>query len=126
MLTLLTIECISSGNDNFLDQNLIMVRQIVKFRQDLDQLLSPDPPLYMNNNNNLAGTARANSLIGNNRFIAQNNFQSYSHPFTPPVLQLPLEQQGQNIYPIFFYTLLRPPRSLDEISNIMRNISAKL
>jgi hypothetical protein len=105
MLTLLTIECISSGNTYFLDQILILVRQNVKFRQDLDQLLSPDPPLYMNNNNNLAGTARANSLIGNNRFIAQNNFQSYPHPFTPPELQLPLEQQGQNIYPIFFYIL---------------------
>jgi hypothetical protein len=78
MLTLLTIECISSGNDNFLDQNLIMVRQIVKFRHDLDQLSSPDLPLYMNNNNNnLTATPRANSLIGNNRFIAQNSFQMH-------------------------------------------------
>ncbi|HYZ96629.1 MAG TPA: hypothetical protein VE524_08540 [Nitrososphaeraceae archaeon] len=131
MLTLLTIERISSGNDNFLDQNLIMVRQIVKFRHDLDQLSSPDLPLYMNNNNNLAATPRANSLIGNNSFIAQNSFQM--HPLhsplpPPPALQKqpPLEQQGQNFHPIFFYTFLRPPRSLDEISNIMRNISAKL
>ncbi|MDQ3970590.1 MAG: hypothetical protein M3227_02760 [Thermoproteota archaeon] len=129
MLTLLTIERISSGNDNFLDQNLIMVRQIVKFRHDLDQLSSPDLPLYMNNNNNLAATPRANSLIGNNRFIAQNSFQM--HPLhsplpPPPALQKSLEQQGQNFHPIFYYTLLRPPRSLDEISNIMRNISAKL
>ena len=129
MLTLLTIERISSGNDNFLDQNLIMVRQIVKFRHDLDQLSSPDLPLYMNNNNSLAATPRANSLIGNNRFIAQNSFQM--HPLhsplpPPPALQKSLEQQGQNFHPIFFYTLLRPPRSLDEISNIMRNISAKL
>jgi hypothetical protein len=31
-----------------------------------------------------------------------------------------------NFPPIFFYTLLKLPRSLDEISNIMRNISAKL
>jgi hypothetical protein len=129
MLTLLTIERISSGNDNFLDQNLIMVRQIVKFRHDLDQLSSPDLPLYMNNNNNLAATPRANSLIGNNRFIAQNIFQI--HPLhsplpPPPALQKSLEQQGQNFHPIFYYTLLRPPRSLDEISNIIRNISAKL
>jgi hypothetical protein len=125
----LVIECISSGNDNFLDQNLIMVRQIVKFRQDLDQLSSSDLPLYMNNNNNLTATPRANSLIGNNRFIAQNSFQMYplhSPLSPPPPLQKSLEQQGQNFHPIFYYTLLRPPRSLDEISNIMRNISAKL
>jgi hypothetical protein len=129
ILQVLNIQCISSGNTYFLDQILILVRQNVKFRQDLDQLLSPDPPLYMNNNNNLAATPRANSLIGNNRFIAQNSFQM--HPLhsplpPPPALQKSLEQQGQNFHPIFYYTLLRPPRSLDEISNIMRNISAKL
>src|SRR5215217_6898460 len=127
MLILLTIECISSRNDNFLDQNLIMVRQIVKFRQDLDQLSSSDLPLYMNNNNNLTATPRANSLIGNNRFIAQNSFQMYPLysplPPPPPLQQQPLKQQGQNFHPIFFLTLLRPPRSLDEISNIMHNIS---
>jgi hypothetical protein len=123
----LVIECISSGNDNFLDQNLIMVRQIVKFRQDVDQLSSADLSLSMNNN--LTATPRANSLIGNNRFIAQNSFQMYplhSPLLPPPPLQKSLEQQGQNFHPIFYYTLLRPPRSLDEISNIMRNISAKL
>ena len=70
-------------------------------------------------------TDRATSLIGNNRFIAQNNFQSYPPPFTLPLLQLPLEQQGQNTHPIFFYTLLRPPRSLDDISNSTYNISSK-
>jgi hypothetical protein len=136
ILQVLNIQCISSGNTYFLDQMLILVRQNVKFRQDLDQLLSPDPPLYMNNNNNLAATPRANSLIGNNRFIAQNSFQMYPlhsplhsplpPPPPPPRQQQSLEQQGQNFHPIFFYTLLRPPRSLDEISNIMRNISAKL
>jgi hypothetical protein len=123
----LVIECISSGNDNFLDQNLIMVRQIVKFRQDVDQLSSADLSLSMNNN--MAVTDRASSLIGNNRFIAQNSFQMYplhSPLSPPPPLQKSLEQQGQNFHPIFYYTLLRPPRSLDEISNIMRNISAKL
>jgi hypothetical protein len=130
ILQLLNIQCISSGNDDFLDQNLIKVRQTVKFRQDLDQLASPDPPLYMNNNNNnLAATDRANSLIGNNRFIAQNSFQIYPLysplPPTPPLQQQPLKQQGQNFHPIFFLTLLRPPRSLDEISNIMHNISPK-
>jgi hypothetical protein len=80
-------------------------------------------------NNNLTATPRANSLIGNNRFIAQNSFQMYplhSPLSPPPPLQKSLEQQGQNFHPIFYYTLLRPPRSLDEISNIMRNISAKL
>jgi hypothetical protein len=134
ILQVLNIQCIISGNNNFLDQMLILVRQNVKFRQDLDQLSSPDPPLYMNNNNNLAATPRENSLIGNNRFIAQSSFQMYplhSHlppppPPPPPLQQQSLEQQGQNFHPIFFYTLLRPPRSLDEISNIMRNISAKL
>ncbi len=131
ILKVLNIQCIISGNNNFLDQMLILVRQNVKLRQDLDQLSSPDPPLYMNNNNNLAATPRANSLIGNNRFIAQSSFQMYplhSHlpPQPPPPLQQSLEQQGQNFPPIFFYTLLKPPRSLDEISNIMRNISAKL
>ena len=130
ILQLLNIQCISSGNDDFLDQNLIKVRQTVKFRQDLDQLASPDPPLYMNNNNNnLAATPRANSLIGNNRFIAQNSFQIYPLysplPPPPPLQQQPLKQQGQNFHPIFFLTLLRPPRSLDEISNIMHNISPK-
>ena len=132
ILKVLNIQCIISGNNNFLDQMLILVRQNVKLRQDLDQLSSPDPPLYMNNNNNnLAATPRANSLIGNNRFIAQSSFQMYplhSHlpPPPPPPLQQSLEQQGQIFHPIFYYTLLRPPRSLDEISNIMRNISAKL
>jgi hypothetical protein len=132
ILKVLNIQCIISGNNNFLDQMLILVRQNVKFRQDLDQLSSPDPPLYMNNNN-LAAIARANSLIGNNRFIAQSSFQMYLHhshlpppPPPPPPLQQSLEQQGQNFHPIFYYTLLRPPRSLDEISNIIRNISAKL
>ncbi len=133
MLKLLTIQCISSGNDFFLDQMLIMVRQIVKFRHDLDQLSSPDPPLSVNNNNNnnLADTPRANSLIGNNRFIAQNSFQMYPlysplpPPPPPPLQQQLLEQQGQNFHPIFFYTLLRPPRSLDEISNNMYNVSPK-
>ena len=130
-LQLLKVQCISSGNDDFLDQNLIQVRQIVKFRQDLDQLASPDPPLYMNNNNNnLAATPRANSLIGNNRFVAQNSFQMYPLyspiPPPPPLQQQPLKQQGQNLHPIFYYTLARPSRSIDEISNIIRNISAKL
>jgi uncharacterized protein (DUF2461 family) len=104
-----------------------MVRQIVKFRQDVDQLSSADLSLSMNNN--LTATPRANSLISNNRFIAQNSFQMYplhSPLSPPPPLQKSLEQQGQNFHPIFYYTLLRPPRSLDEISNIMRNISAKL
>ena len=122
----LVIECISSGNDDFLDQNLIMVRQIVKFRQDVDQLSSADLSLSMNNN--LTATPRANSLIGNNRFIAQNSFQMYplhSPLSPPPPLQKSLEQQGQNFHPIFYYTLLRPPRSLDEISNNMHNISPK-
>jgi hypothetical protein len=101
ILKVLNIQCIISGNNNFLDQMLIKVRQNVKLRQDLDQLLSPDPPLYMNNNNNLAATPRANSLIGNNRFIAQSSFQMYplhSHlpPPPPPPLQQSLEQQGQN------------------------------
>jgi hypothetical protein len=131
ILQILNIECISSGNNNFLDQMLIQVRQTVKFRQDLDQLLSPRQPLSVNNNNNLAATARANSVIGNNRFIAQNSFQMYPlySPLPPspqpPLEQQPLEQQGQNFHPIFFYTLLRPPKSLDEISNIMRNSSEK-
>ena len=128
MLTLLNIQCISSGNYYFLDQMLILVRQNVKFRQDLNQLMSPDQPLSVNNNN-MADADRARSLIGNNRFIAQNNFQIYSRPPSPPSpppLQQSLEQQGQIFHPIFYYTLLRPPRSLDEISNIMRNISAKL
>jgi hypothetical protein len=83
----LSIQCISSGNDFILDQMLIMVRQIVKFRHDLDQLSSPDLPLSVNNNNNnLADTPRANSLIGNNRFIAQNSFQMYPlhSPLPPP------------------------------------------
>jgi hypothetical protein len=101
ILQVLNIESIISGNNNFLGQMLIQVRQKVKFRKDLDQLLSPDPPLYMNNNNNLAATPRANSLIGNNRFIAQSSFQMYplhSHlpPPPPPPLQQSLEQQGQN------------------------------
>lgn len=104
---------------------LILVRQNVKFRQDLDQLLSPDPPLYMNNN--MAVTDRASSLIGNNRFITQNNFQKSPPSFTspPPLLRQQPQQQGQNFHPIFFLTLLRPPRSLDEISNSMHNISPK-
>ena len=128
ILKVLNIQCIDSGNTYFLDQMLILVRQKVKFREDRDQLFSPDPPLYMNNNNNLAATPRANSLIGNNRFIAQNSFQIYPlhsplpPPPPPPLQQQSLEQQGQNFHPIFFYTLLRPPRSLDEISNIMHNI----
>ncbi len=121
LLKVLNIQCISSGNTYFLDQMLILVRQTVKFRQDLDQLLSPDPPLYMNNNNNLAATPRANSLMGNNRFIAQNSYQMYPHysplpppPPPPPILQQqPLEQRGQIFHPIFFYTLVRPPKSLD-------------
>ncbi len=105
---------------------LIQARQTVKSRQDRDQLLSPDPPLYMNNNNN-AATARANSLIDNNRFIAQNSFQMYPlYSPLPPSPPPPLEQQGQIFHPIFLYTLVRPPKSLDEIPNIMRNISAKL
>jgi hypothetical protein len=126
MLKLLAIECIRSGNNNFLGQMLILVRQKVKFRQDLDQLLSPDLPLSVNNNNNMAVTDRATSLIGNNRFIVQNNYQNYPPPFTspPPLQQLP-QQQGHNFHPIFFLTLLRPPRSLDEISNIMHNIFPK-
>jgi hypothetical protein len=126
MLKLLAIECIISGNNNFLGQMLILVRQKVKFRQDLDQLLSPDLPLSVNNNNNMAVTDRATSLIGNNRFIVQNNYQNYPPPFTspPPLQQLP-QQQGHNFHPIFFLTLLRPPRSLDEISNIMHNIFPK-
>jgi hypothetical protein len=131
ILQILNIQCISSGNNYFLDQMLILVRQNVKFRQDLNQLASPDLPLYMNNNNNnLAATPRANSLIGNNRFIAQNSFQMYPlhSPLLPPSppQQQPPEQQGQNFHPIFYYTLARPPRSLDEISNIIHNISAKL
>jgi hypothetical protein len=133
LLTLFAVQSIISGNDHLLDQMLTQVRQTVKFRQDRYQLLSPDPPLYMNNNNsNLAATPRANSLIGNNRFIAQNSFQMYPlhsplpPPPPPPLQQEPLEQQGQIFHPIFLYTLIRPPRSLDEISNIMRNISAKL
>jgi hypothetical protein len=132
LLQALNIQCISSGNTYFLDQMLILVRQNVKFRQDLDQLLSSDPPIYMNNNNNLAATPRANSLIGNKRFIAQNIFQTYPLysplplPPLPPLQQQPQEQQGQIFHPIFLYTLVRPPKSLDEISNIMRNISAKL
>jgi hypothetical protein len=129
ILKVLNIQCIKSGNTYFLDQMLILVRQNVKLRQGLEQLASPDPPLYMNNNNR-AATPRANSLIGNNRFIAQNSFQVYPPysplPPPPPLQQQPLKQQGQNFHPIFYYTLLRPPRSLDEISNIMRNISAKL
>lgn len=127
ILTLLAIEIINSGNNHFLDQMLIQVRQTVKFKQDRDQLLSPDLPFSVNNNNNhmAAATPRVNSLIRNNRFIAQNNFQNYP-PSSTPLQQQPLEQQVQNFYPILFYTLLRPPRSLDEISNIMRNISAKL
>lgn len=40
ILQLLNIECIRGGNNYFLDQMLIQVRQKVKFRQDLDQLLS--------------------------------------------------------------------------------------
>src|SRR5215212_8893655 len=127
MLKLLAIECIRGGNNNFLSQMLILVRQTVKFRQDLDQLSSPDLPLSVNNNN-MVVTDRATSLIGNNRYIVQNNYQNYSPPFTspppPPPLQLP-QQQGHNFHPIFFLTLLRPPRSLDEISNIMHNISSK-
>jgi hypothetical protein len=131
ILTPLVIECISSGNDDFLDQNLIKVRQIVKFRQDVDQLSSADLPLSVNNN--MAVTDRASSLIGNNRFITQNNFQK-SPPFTspppsftspPPLLQQQPQQQEQNFHPIFFLTLLRPPRSLDEVSNNMHNISPK-
>jgi hypothetical protein len=124
MLKLLAIECIGSGNNNFLSEILKMVRQRVRLRQDLDELSSPDLPLSVNNN--IAVTDRATSLIGNNRFIAQNNFQNYTPPFTsPPLLQQQPQQQGHNIHPIFFLTLLRPPRSLDEISNIMHNISPK-
>ena len=125
LLTLLAFESINSGNNHFLDQMLIQVRQTVKFKQDRDQLLSPDLPFSVNNNNNhmAAATPRTNSLIGNNRFIAQNNFQNY--PPSTPLQQQPLEQQGQNFYSILFYTLLRPPRSLDEISKIMHNISPK-
>jgi hypothetical protein len=105
-----------------------MVRQIVKFRQDVDQLSSADLSLSMNNN--LTATPRANSLISNNRFIAQNNFQKSppcftSPPSPPPLLQQQPQQQEQNFHPIFFLTLLRPPRSLDEISNNMHNISPK-
>jgi hypothetical protein len=125
MLQLLAAGSIRAGNNNFLSEILKMVRQTVKFRQDLDQLSSPDLPLSVNNNNNMAATDRATSLIGNNRFIAQNNYQNYTPPFTsPPPLQLP-QQQGHNFHPIFFYTLFRPPRSIDEISNIMHNISPK-
>ena len=126
ILQLLAVaECNKSGNDNFLDQILKIVRDAVKIRQARDQLSFPDLPLPVNNNNNNnMATDRTTSLIGNYRFVAQNNFQNYP-PFTP-LQQQPLEQQGQNFYPILFYTLLRPPRSLDEISNIMRNISAKL
>jgi hypothetical protein len=107
---------------------LIKVRQIVKFRQDVDQLSSADLPLSMNNN--MAVTDRASSLIGNNRFITQNNFQKSppcftSPPSPPPLLQQQPQQQEQNFHPIFFLTLLRPPRSLDEISNNMHNISPK-
>ncbi len=92
LLALFAFESISSGNNHFLDQMLIQVRQTVKFRQDRDQLLSSDLPFSVNNNNNnhMAASPRANSLIGNNRFIAQNkNFQNYpSPPFTlPPPLQ---------------------------------------
>jgi hypothetical protein len=125
ILTPLVIECISSGNNNLLDEILIQFRPIVKFRQDLNQLLSPDLPLSVNNN--MAATDRATSLIGNNRFIAQNNFQKSPPSFTspPPLLQQQPQQQEQNFHPIFFLTLLRPPRSLDEISNSMHNISPK-
>jgi hypothetical protein len=125
ILTPLVIECISSGSDDFLDQNLIKVRQIVKFRQDVDQLSSPDLPLSMHNN--MAVTDTASSLIGNNRFITQNNFQKSPPSFTspPPLLQQQQQQQEQNFHPIFFLTLLRPPRSLDEISNNTHNISPK-
>jgi hypothetical protein len=42
ILHTLAIECINSGNDKFLDQNLKKVRQTVKIRQALDQLSSPD------------------------------------------------------------------------------------
>ena len=75
----------------------------------------------------MAATDRATSLIGNNRFIAQNNFQNYTPPFTsppPPLQQLP-QQQGHNFHPIFFLTLLRAPRSIDEISlflNCLKNL----
>jgi hypothetical protein len=106
---------------------LIKVRQIVKFRQDVDQLSSPDLPLSMNNN--MAVTDRASSLIGNNRFITQNNFRKSPPSFTsppPPLLQQQPQQQEQNFHPIFFLTLLRPPRSIDEIHNNMHNISPKL
>ena len=132
LLTLFAFESIISGNDHLLDQMLVQARQTVKFRQARDQLLSSDPSLYMNNNNNLAAIPRTNSLIGNNTFIAQNRFQMYPLysplplPPLPPLQQQPQEQQGQIFHPIFLYTLVRPPRSLDEISNIMRNISAKL
>jgi hypothetical protein len=103
---------------------LIKVRQIVKFKQDVDQLSSADLPLSVNNN--MAVTDRASSLIGNNRFITQNNFQKSPPSFTsPPLLQQQPQQQEQNFHPIFFLTLLRPPRSLDEISNSMHNISPK-
>ena len=102
ILQMLAIECTSSGNDYFLDQSLIKVRQTVKFRQDLDQPSSSDLPLSVNNNNNNnnMATHRASSLIGNNRFIAQNNFQICPH-LSPPPLQQP-QQQGQNFHPITF------------------------
>ena len=115
-LQMLAVECITSGNDNFLDQNLKKVRQTVKIRQILDQLSSPDLPLPVNSNNNMA-TDRLTSLIGNSTFIAQNNFQNYRPYSSSPSPPQQPQQQGQNFQSINLLSLLLPPKNLDEINN---------
>jgi hypothetical protein len=116
ILQMLAVECINSGNDNFLDQNLKKVRQTVKIRQALDQLSSPDLPLPVNSNNNMA-TDRPTSLIGNSTFIAQNNFQNYRPYSSSPSPPQQPQQQGQNFQSINLLSLLLPPKNLDEINN---------
>ena len=119
ILQMLAVECINSGNDNFLDQHLKKVRQTVKIRQSLDQLLSSDLPLSVNNNN--SATDRATSSIGNNTFVAQNNVQNYRHSFSPTPQQQP-QQHVENFQPLNLLSFFLPPKSLDEISKGMRKM----
>jgi hypothetical protein len=126
ILQMLAVECINSGNDNFLNQYLKKVHQTVKFRQALDQLSSPAMPLSVNNNNNNnnnTATDKTTSLIGNYRFIAQNNFQDYPSPSSPPLQQQ--QQKRPGFGPIISLNRLIPPRSLDEINNRRPPISSK-
>jgi hypothetical protein len=122
ILQLLVVQCINNENDNCLDQHLKKLHQTVKIRQSLDQLSSPDLPLPVNNNN--SATDRATSLIGNNTFVAQNNFQNYRRSFSPTPQQP--QQHGENFQPINLLSFFLPSKSLDEISKDMHKIPPKL